>query len=334
MKALVIGASGFVGLNVVDALLAHGHTVRATQRRKTITLLLRNRGVELAPATLEDPIALRDAMIGCDTVFLTGAYYPRDSRDLATSVRTGVAQMRNVCVAAREASIATLIYTSSTGALGAARNGVCADEDDIPDSMPQDSVYRAVKWAMERELEAHAPRTTRLVTMIPGGCIGPWDLRAGTAAVMLGVIRGELPWWVDGLVNIVDVGDVALAHVIAAERAFDGRICVAGHDLSMARLLRHTARRFGGGLPVRRLDPAEARMRADADEQAAARNGGRAPIPRELVDLVTSGQRVSSARARELLGTRFRPLDETLDRAHAWFVRFRYLPTLSTKEVV
>ncbi len=56
------------------------------------------------------------------------------------------------------------------------------------------------------------------------------------------------------------------------------------------------------------------------------------PVPRELVDVVIAGQRVSSSRAREDLGVRFRPLEDTLERAHAFFVSVGYLPRAAERK--
>ena len=104
-RALVIGATGFIGVNVVDALLAEGVQVRVTTRPGSATLLLRKRKVERAPASLEEPEALRRAMDGCDTVFLTGAYYPRYSLDLADAIAQGVPGVKNACDAALAAGV-------------------------------------------------------------------------------------------------------------------------------------------------------------------------------------------------------------------------------------
>jgi dihydroflavonol-4-reductase len=192
--------------------------------------------------------------------------------------------------------------------------------------MPQGSVYRAVKWAMEREVESARRRGLPAVTLMPGGCIGPWDVRLGTGSVLVGVVRGVLPWWVDGVVNLVDVGDVARAHVAAASPTPSDRYCLGGHDVRVGWLLRHIAARYGGRVPGLELSPDAARARADADERAAAPRRERVPIPRELVDLAATGQPVSSARAHAELGISLSPLDDALDRAYAWFARHSYVP--------
>lgn len=326
MRALVIGGSGFIGLNLVDALLARGDEVRVTRRRQTITLLLRKRPVELVDASLDEPEKLRRAMDGCDVVFLAGAYYPRYSIDLEASLAVGLSGVRNACDAALAANVPRFVYTSTIATLGAAPPGRIADERDVPDAMPEGSVYRAVKWAMEREVDAARARGLPAVTLLPGGCIGPWDLRLGTGSFVVGVVRAALPWAVDGCVNLVDVGDVARAHVAAVAPTPLARYCLGGHDVRVPWLLSHIASRYGGAAPRLLLTPDDARARADADERAAAPRRQRVPIPRELVDMAVTGQPVSCDRARADLGVALTPLDRALDRAHEWFVRYRFLP--------
>ncbi len=227
-----------------------------------------------------------------------------------------------------------LVYTSSTGTLERAESGL-ADESSIPRTMPVDSVYRATKWAMERELERHLDRGLDAITVLPGACLGPQDARLGTGGLLVAAVHGSLPWWVEGPVNVVDVGDVALAQLAAARKARAGdRFCVAGHDTTLGNVLSRLVARYGGRVPLTPISADEARARADAEERAAEAKRERVAFPRELVDLVTNGQRVSSARAERELGVTFRPMTETLDRAWAWFARHRYLPArLVTEEL-
>jgi dihydroflavonol-4-reductase len=266
-------------------------------------------------------------MEGQDVVFLAGAYYPRYSTDLRASLEEGVRGVRNACAAALEARVPRLVYTSTIATLARAPAGRIADERDVPKAVPEGSVYRAVKWAMEEEVRAARARGLDAITLMPGGCVGPWDVRLGTGSVLVGAVSGRLPWWVEGEVNLVDVGDVARAHVAAARSAPHDRYCLGGHDVQVGVLLERIVRRYGGRLPALRLTPEEARAQADADERAAAPTRARVPVPRELVDLATTGQPVSCARAERDLGFVLSPLDRALDRAHEWFVRHRYLPS-------
>lgn len=325
-RALVIGASGFVGLAVVDALLAAGVQVRATRRRRSFTVLLRRRPVELVEADLHDPPALRRAMDGCEAVFMVAGHYPRYSLDPEGEVARGVRTVRHVCDAALEAGGARLIFTSSTGSLAPAPAGRAADERDVPAQIPTDSVYRAVKWALEDEVAAARRRGLDAVTLLPGGCVGPHDVRVGTQAFLVGVARGEMPWWVDGLVHLVDVDEVARAHVQAARLDSPApRYCLPGQPWRAGELLRFVAGRYGGRVPPERLTPVEARARADREEREAAPRRARVPLPRALVDLITTGQPIASTSAERDLGFVPEPIDGALDRAHAWFARNGYL---------
>ena len=326
MRALVIGGTGFIGTNLVDALLAAGTSVRVTRRKRTATILLAKRPVEWVDGSLQEPEKLRRAMEGCEVVYLAGAYYPRYSLDLEASLTEGVDGVRNACDAALAVGVERFIYTSTIATLARAPEGRPADERDIPDRMPEGSVYRAVKWAMEREVDAAAHRGLPAVTMITGGCIGPGDVRVGTGSVIVGVVRGLLTWWVDGTVNLVDIGDVVGAHLLAAAGAKSDRYCIAGHDVRVRWLLQHIALRYGGRVPEMELSAEEARERAEAEEREAAPRRQRVAVPRELVDMATTGQPVSSERARAELGLALGPLDDALDRAHAWFVRHKYVP--------
>jgi dihydroflavonol-4-reductase len=332
MRALVIGGTGFIGLNIVDALLASGAQVRVTRRKQSITVLLRRRaGVEMVDASLEEPEKLREAMDGCDVVYLAGAHYPRYSLDLAASMETGIRGVENACAAAMAAQVPRFVYTSTIAALGRGPADRQADERDIPDAAPNDSVYRATKWAMEREVDRARAAGLDTVTLMPGGCIGEGDLRLGTGSVIAGVVRGMLPWWVDGLVNIIDVADVARAHVAAAKPTPHDRYALAGHTVRVPALLRRIAQRYGGTVPERELTAAEARKHALADEQAAAERRERVAVPREFVDMATTGQHVSNARAQADLGLELTSLDDALDHAHAFLSRFGFVPRLATK---
>ncbi|MDH5490910.1 MAG: NAD-dependent epimerase/dehydratase family protein [Myxococcales bacterium] len=331
-RALVIGGTGFVGMNLVDALLERGHEVAVTYRKKSITVFVSKRDVELLPGDLDDPESLVAAMRGKDVVFLSGGHYPRYSLDRRGAIDAGVRGVRNACRAALEAGVGRLVYTSSIATLERLGDERLATEDDIPAAAPAESVYRATKWTMERELEFAREAGLDVVCVLPGGCVGPWDARMGTGGLLVGTVRAALPWMVDGLVNVVDVRDVARAHLRAAQLERPAqRYNVAGHILPLSELLERIVARYGGSLPPERLDAEQARARAEAEERAAAPQRGRVPMPRELVDIITWSQPVSSARALEDLDLEFTPLDDALDGAHAWFERFRYLPKTSAQ---
>src|SRR5690606_10162672 len=259
-------------------------------------------------------------------VYHTAGHYPRYSLDLEGSVTQGRAEAENVVDACVRAGVRRLVYTSTMGVLDAAPPGRLADERDIGEERPTDSVYRAVKWEMQQAIEAGAARGLEVTSLLPGACVGPGDLRLGTGGLLVAAVTGRLPWYIDGYVCAVDVRDVANAHVHAGTVGVDtGRYCLGGHGIALSALLEQLVARYGGTVPDRRLDAATARRTADEDERRAAPKRERVPFPRELVDMMIAGQPVCSDRARAALGFVETPLEETLDAAYGWFARHGYL---------
>jgi dihydroflavonol-4-reductase len=323
-RALVLGGGGFIGTNVADALRDAGHHVAVTFRGRAPSFHLRGRIDEALRADVGDAATLHAAMRGRDVVVHAAGHYPRFSLDAEATTRRAVREVRTVLDAAREARVPRLVFTSSIATLG--------PDGAVAPSVPTDSAYRMAKWHMERAVAAARADGLDVVTLRPGGCLGPWDLRVGTGGVIVALIRGALPWIVDGQVYLVDVRDVAQAHVAAMQPSARASYDLAGHGVTVADLAARVTRSFGGAAVPVVLSPEAARARADDDERRALATGGRAPLPREFVDIALAHLGVDDGPAARDLGFRPRPLDEALRDAVAWFRRTRHLPPPDSTE--
>ncbi|MCD6344872.1 MAG: SDR family NAD(P)-dependent oxidoreductase, partial [Anaerolineae bacterium] len=118
MRALVTGATGCVGANIVEALLEQGHTVRALQRSTSRLDALAGLAPEMVVGDVLDYDSLLAAMAGCDWVFHAAgiSQYWRNKAELI--YRVNVEGTRNVLRAALAQGVRRVIYTSSVGALG------------------------------------------------------------------------------------------------------------------------------------------------------------------------------------------------------------------------
>ena len=190
---------------------------------------------------------------------------------------------------------------------------------------PGHGTYHDLKWAMEQV--ALAEKRFEVVVACPGACLGPWDLRVGTSALLVAIARGMDPPHPDGVVNLVDARDVAVALVrLAAHRSPPRRVLLSGGNHRLQPLLVALSARYRGREPSPPLAAAEAIALADAEERKAAEHGGRPALSREIVDLVLHGVPLDTRLAHDALGLSFRPLDETLDAADAWFRRMHLIP--------
>jgi dihydroflavonol-4-reductase len=323
---LVVGGTGFLGLNIARALQERGLPVAITRRESSITFVPRKLKLEMVAAALEDEDALARAMTGRDVVFFTAGHYPRYSVDGAAQVAQAVAGVRRALAAARRAGVRRFVYTSSVTTIGPAPAGRPAGADDEWPA-PPDSVYFAVKLAMEREVRRAAAAGLPVIILCPSGCLGRYDIKAGTGFFVVALGAGTLPYRVDGPLDVIAVEDVAAAHLAAAERGRVGaRYVIAAHAVGAAELIAMAARRLGVEPPAAQLGLGEALDRNRRQEAECARLGrGRPDIPVEFLDMLRFGQRYDAEPARAELGFPTTPLAAVVDQACEWFIRAGYL---------
>ncbi len=326
LTPLVLGAAGFLGLNLVDALVAEGITPRCGRRVRTNVLALRQRKVPMVQAELDSPAQLAEACAGVDVVFHLAGHYPRLSLDLPGALEKGLRQLDHVLDAAAAAGVRRVVYVSSTATVAPHASGGSSTEADVFAQAPAFGTYHALKW----EMEARVLREDRLEVIVacPSACLGPWDLRVGTSALLVATARGLRVPHPDGVVSWVDARDVAVGLLrLGLHSAPPRRVLLSAESPRLQPLLADLARRYGAPAPSEALTDAEALAFCDAEEWRAARDGGRPALARELADLIIHGVPLDAALARRTLGLTFRPLDQTLDAFDEWARRVRILPT-------
>ena len=149
MKALVTGGGGFIGSNLVRALLERGDDVRvldnfSTGSRRNLDGL----DVEVVEGELRSYERVHNAVRGMEVVFHLGALgsVPRSVQDPLTSSAVNVEGTLNVLLAARDEGVRRVIFSSSTSVYGLNRELPTA-ETTPPDPI---SPYGVAKLAAER----------------------------------------------------------------------------------------------------------------------------------------------------------------------------------------
>ncbi len=330
MKAIVLGGNGFLGMNVVRALVRAGHDVTATRRERSNTLFARKLGAQLIHGDLDDLATLTQAMRGHDVVFNCAGHYPRYSLDRQAEIGIARRRARNSVEAALRAGVARYVLTSSVATCGPPAAGrALSNEEDSPDPRASRGVYHGVKVAIEAEVLEAVGRGLDAVVLCPTGVMGELDVKAGTGFVIVAMAHGRLRFYVDGRTNIVDADQMADAHVVAAERGRTGqRYLVAGENTTVRELLEIIATELGVSMDAQRLPAWLAGPLATMDERRCAAEPGRARsfLAREFVDIVRFGLWVDRGKAERELGIPDPvPLFETIRKARSWYERHRYL---------
>ena len=232
-RGLVLGATGFIGGQIARAAVGCGWQVRAARRRAGVTGAIGAVDVEWVRADLNDADSLVAAMRGVDVVFHAAARYIHTARNVRRHVAEARAEMRRVLDAAKQSGVSRLIYTSTLTTIGAAvEPGQPADERAAYVPGSADDAYHELKWAMEQDALHAAPDGVPAVIVCPTMVLGPGDVHLSISGPLLEIARGRVPFTVDGGVNVIDVRDVAVAHVAAANRGRVGeRYILGGHNV-------------------------------------------------------------------------------------------------------
>lgn len=157
MKALVTGASGFIGGHLAEELVRRGHEVRALVRPSSKTELLARAGAAFVPGSLEDKASLAAAAAGADWVFHLAAviHAPSWEKHLTASVE-GTRNLLEAC--ARTApGLKRFVFVSSISASGPSRRGVLKKEDDPCEPISNYGRGKLLAEAMVRDFEPNLP---------------------------------------------------------------------------------------------------------------------------------------------------------------------------------
>lgn len=320
MQALVTGASGFVGANIVAVLNQAGWQARALVRRTSSLAALKGLTFEPVLGDMTDRSSLVAAMRGCDAVFhAAGVVADYWSQDATLTYRVNVDGTRNVVEAALAAKAPRLVFTSSQAALGFGEGQTPVDETHAFNLAPAVYPYGHSKHLAEQVVQGAVARGLHAVIVNPSIVLGPRDVTLYNSRVILEVQAGRLPLVPPGGVNVVAALDVARGHLLALEKGQPGqRYLLAGHNVTLLDLTRRIAAMLGvrgpwGALPERLVGPL-----------AAALDGANRLAPRRLPlagDVLRFGSRFIYADNRKPvaeLGWTVTPLEETIEQAVAW----------------
>jgi dihydroflavonol-4-reductase len=161
----------------------------------------------------------------------------------------------------------------------------------------------------------------RVVIVNPSFPVGPGDVKpTPTGRVILDFLNGRMPAYVDTGMNVVDVRDVALGHILAAESGRSGeRYILGGENLSMRRLLEQLAAVSGRRAPRIRLPYAAVFALAGVNEVLSRATGKEPRLTRETMRMSRHAMYYSPGKAVRELGLPQTPIRVALRDATLWF---------------
>ena len=321
MRALVTGATGFVGSAVARALSRAGWQVRALARAGSDRRNLRPLSVEIATGDLLDEASIREALRDCDALFHVAADYRLGAAHAELLYRTNVEGTRNTLDAAERMKIRRVVYTSSVATIGLPADGSPGNEATAVALSDMIGHYKRSKFLAEQLVRERAGAGAPVIIVNPSTPIGPGDLKpTPTGRMVLDAALGRMPAYVDTGLNIVHVDDVAAGHLRALERGRIGeRYILGGADMTLREILVHISRLVGRKPPSIRLPHAVLLPLAVGAETFARLTGTEARATVESVRMARKHMYYSSDKAVRELGYSWRAPTVAFQDAIAWF---------------
>ncbi len=236
-RILVTGGSGFIAGHIILQLLERGYLVRATLRslgrEDSVRQVLAGAGMvnaealSFVSADLTDDAGWAEAMTGVDNVMHVASPvmpgHVENEDDVIVPAREGTLR---VLRAAHEADVRRVVLTSAFHAVSWGHphdDHVFTEEDWTVLGGPGVDAYAKAKTLAERaawDFAATQGGTMELVSLLPVAVMGPvmGSSVSGANHIIQSMLNGQIPRFPDLYIPIVDVRDVAAAHIRAMEK--------------------------------------------------------------------------------------------------------------------
>ena len=312
-SVLVTGGAGFIGQHLVSALVARDRKVRVLDRRPPVCA---TPGVEYVSGSVLDSALVDDTLRDVDEVYhlagLPGMWLPQKNDFHAVNFQgTEV-----VIAAARKRGTARFLHCSTESILFRPSSlKETSDERSLLPLQQMPGVYTRSKMLAEQSAARAAAAGFPLVIGTPTMPIGPHDHNLTPPTAMLRqFLHGRVQLYLDFIVNLVDVRDVAAGLVLAMERGQVGhRYILGGESISLGKILKLMATISGRSslaipVPGKVAEAAAAVLEFVADHVTHRPPSGTA----EGVRIALRATDLSIQKARNELGYAPRPVEPAL----------------------
>jgi dihydroflavonol-4-reductase len=315
IQALVTGGSGFIGQHLVAALLRQGRRVRILDVRPPTCDL---GAAQFFKGSVLDPAKVREAITNVDEVYHLAALpgmWVRQKQDfhIVNCVGTEL-----VIAAARECGVSRLLHCSTESILFSASSmdkfvaeHICTTLKQMP------GAYTRSKLAAEQRALEAAASGFPIVVASPTMPIGNDQNLTPPTSMLQYFVNRRIQFYLDFIVNLVDVRDVAEGLVLAMQRGRTGeRYVLGGENVSLKKLLAILSIMSGRKAIRIPVSPGPARVIAAAVEFIANRATHRPPTATvEGVRIALWSKPLSIEKSRRELGYAPRPIGPALERA-------------------
>jgi len=316
------GATGFVGSAVARLLLREGHSIRALARKNGDRRNLEGLDLDIVEGDLGKPETYRAAMTGCEALFHVAADYRIWVPDAAAMHRVNVIGTNALMMAALDAGVGRIVYTSSVATLGSRTDGEPANEDTPSSFAQMVGTYKRSKYLAEQEVQRLVRHHDLPAVIVnPSTPIGPRDIKpTPTGRIIVDAVKGLMPAYIDTGLNVVHVEDVAQGHLLAYQRGKVGeRYILGGENLGLGEILGIISGMAGRAGPKMKLPRLALFPLAWGCEAVARLTGGEPFVTSDALRMAKKRMFFDATKAERELGFKARPARTAIADAISWF---------------
>jgi dihydroflavonol-4-reductase len=327
MKKLVTGATGFIGSAIARELINSGEEVRALIRKNSDPRNIDDLDVERVYGDIRDGDSMMAACKGCDTLYQAAAYFAHWAPNKKLLYDINVDGTRISLHAAMKAGVGRVVYTSSNVTVGAHGAGSLAKEDAKFNLFDTGDHYAISKYLGEIEARKFADKGLHVVIVNPTMVIGVRDIKPTPSGKMIiDIANKAMPGYIEGGTNVIDVEDVALGHILAAQKGRPGERYLFGNEnISVSDYFRLISE-LAGVRPPRVKVPYAVAIALGYIFEMAAFISKKPPL--HTASVVKIGRKYESydcSKAVRELGLPQTPIRKSVEKALNWFRENGYI---------
>ncbi len=319
MNAIVTGATGHLGANLIRALLARNWDVKALIHHDTRAI----EGLNIKPVygDILDADSLKNAFRGVDIVFHLAARISVIKQDRKQVEEMNITGVKNVVDSCLSAGVKRLVHVSSFHAHEQEPLDEILDETRPLVYAKNYPPYNYSKAEGERLVWEVINKGLDAVIITPTGIIGPYDFQPSHfGSTILAIARNKLRILVDAGLDWVDARDVAEGMITAAEKAGKGDKFILGGHWDTLRNIANYITEYTRQLPVRIVIPLSIARLFAPEISALDRIRGKKQLFTPIsIEELNCNRHLSHEKASKLLGYEPRPLRETIIDTLDWF---------------
>jgi nucleoside-diphosphate-sugar epimerase len=317
--AFVTGGTGFLGLNLIEQLLAQSWEVIALHRPTSNLKHLREKDIQLVEGSITEP----DSLITIfpekvDAVFHVAGNTNLWSRRNHLQTRDNVAGTQNMVAAALKRQAKRFIHTYSTAAYGHHQQRF--DEKTQSNAIHSPINYHRTKYLAEMEVRKRIEKGLDAMIINPANVIGPYDYHNWSQLFRL-IDRQKLPGVPSATQTFCHVREVANAQISAFYRGERGEnYILGGVEVDYLTLVQEIGDMLGKQTPKRTTPGWMLKLLGRVSLWGSCITGKEPDMTPEKAILVTNQVLCNSQKAENELDYHSVPLRRMLEDCYQWML--------------